>query len=72
MTTAGYLAQHAGRARGTRDVALLDVCQDYVLDFLHQRGSLTVLGCACGRSILTRLRARREPQPTTQPAFPPT
>jgi predicted nucleotidyltransferase component of viral defense system len=35
MITAGYLARHAGPARGARDVALLDVCQDYALDYLN-------------------------------------
>ena len=57
MITAGYLAQHAGRARGGRDVALLDVCQDYTLDFLRLQGIFELGVVLKGGTSLRKFRA---------------
>jgi hypothetical protein len=36
MITVGYLARHAGRRPGDRDIDLLDVCQDYALELIQR------------------------------------
>ena len=57
MITAGYLALHTGPSRGARDVALLDVCQDYVLDFLNNQGVFDLGVVLKGGTSLRKFRA---------------
>jgi predicted nucleotidyltransferase component of viral defense system len=57
MITPGYLAMHAGRARGARDVALLDVCQDYALDCLRKEGAFEFGIVLKGGTSLRKFRA---------------
>jgi uncharacterized protein len=57
MITVGYLARHAGPARGGRDVALLDVCQDYALDYLNARGAFELGVVLKGGTSLRKFRA---------------
>ncbi len=57
MITAGYLARHAGSARGGRDVALLDVCQDYALDYLNTKSVFELGVVLKGGTSLRKFRA---------------
>ncbi len=57
MITAGYLARHAGPGRGGRDVALLDVCQDYALDYLNSKGVFEFGIVLKGGTSLRKFRA---------------
>ena len=57
MITPGYLARHAGPPRGARDVALLDVCQDYALDFLNNQGVFDLGVVLKGGTSLRKYRA---------------
>ncbi|MDH2902373.1 MAG: nucleotidyl transferase AbiEii/AbiGii toxin family protein [Actinomycetota bacterium] len=57
MITAGYLALHARPSSGARDVALLDVCQDYVLDFLNNQGVFDLGVVLKGGTSLRKFRA---------------
>jgi uncharacterized protein len=53
----GYLARHAGRRPGDRDIALLDVCQDYALDYLDQQGIFGFGVALKGGTSLRKFRA---------------
>jgi predicted nucleotidyltransferase component of viral defense system len=57
MITPGYLAQHAGPARGSRDIALLDICQDYALDLLNTEGAFGLGVVLKGGTSLRKFRA---------------
>jgi uncharacterized protein len=57
MITVGYLARHAGRRPGDRDIALLDVCQDYALDLLDNQGIFGFGVVLKGGTSLRKFRA---------------
>lgn len=48
---------HAGKARGGRDAALLDVCQDYALDHLEKQGIFQLGIVLKGGTSLRKFRA---------------
>ena len=56
MITEGYLARHYGGRRGGRDVALLDVAQDYALEFLARRGFFDLGLTLKGETALRKFR----------------
>ena len=57
MITAGYLALHSQGRRGGSDVALLDVCQDYALKFLHDHDIFDFGVVLKGGTALRKFRA---------------
>ncbi len=57
MITAGYLALHSQGRKGGRDVALLDVCQDYVLHALNQHDVFDLGVVLKGGTSLRKFRA---------------
>ncbi len=57
MITEGYLAQHYGGRRSGRDIALLDVCQDYALKYLYDQGVFDFGAVLKGGTSLRKFRA---------------
>ncbi len=57
MITTGYLARHASGSGGARDIALLDVCQDYALDYLNTHGAFEFGVVLKGGTSLRKFRA---------------
>jgi len=57
MITQGYLSRHFGGRSGMRDAALLDVAQDYALQFLQQEGIFDLGVVLKGGTSLRKLRA---------------
>ncbi len=57
MITPGYLAMHSQGRRGGREVALLDVCQDYVLYALRTKGVFDLGIVLKGGTSLRKFRA---------------
>lgn len=57
MITPGYLALHSQGRSGGRDVALLDVCQDYALYLLCEQGAFDLGVVLKGGTSLRKFRA---------------
>jgi uncharacterized protein len=57
MITPGYLALHSQGRHGGRDVALLDVCQDYALHLLNNHGIFEYGVVLKGGTSLRKFRA---------------
>ena len=57
MITLGYLSRHFGGRSGMRDAALLDVAQDYALQFLQEEGIFDLGVVLKGGTSLRKLRA---------------
>lgn len=57
MITAGYLAQHHMGRHGMKGPALLDVAQDYALQYLHEQGVFELGVVLKGGTSLRKFRA---------------
>jgi predicted nucleotidyltransferase component of viral defense system len=57
MITEGFLVRHAGVERGRRDLALLDVAQDYALRYLYEGGVFDLGVVLKGGTSLRKFRA---------------
>lgn len=56
MITQGYLTRHFQGKSGMADAAMLDVAQDYALEYLHQQGLFELGAVLKGGTALRKLR----------------